>query len=311
MCGEQEYRTILASLWTEAVLYGLYFSLFAASVYILVQKNPNRRYLAVTIAMFVFTTGVTLAHFILILLTPINTTTGERHDAVPSAVLLLGTTVCNLAVVGYESRFYVFIREAFYGKASGDVMTQVALHKSAGQFSAAATILSLVLTIVTTSLIAVRIWLMARDIQKTMGRSAGSKYRTAIAIIVESGALYSASLILSFITGFFITVDSTIFAVFLNHTLSIAPTLVIVRVGMGQGFENVQDSAHSSGLQNMVSGSKAGTGTLSALHFRTMQETGSETSSIAEDEYASGNWQKQPAFLGEKEKAADNVGMVV
>ncbi|KAF9259992.1 hypothetical protein L218DRAFT_1055628 [Marasmius fiardii PR-910] len=81
-----------------------------------------------------------------------------------------------------------------------------------------------------------------------MGRSANARYNSIVAIIIESGLLYAASLVLDVVLGLAVDPD--------NHGLipfdvgpvmflmsGLAPTLIIVRVAYGKSVNSVQQMA--------------------------------------------------------------------
>ncbi|EEB92259.1 hypothetical protein MPER_09261 [Moniliophthora perniciosa FA553] len=93
--------------------------------------------------------------------------------------------------------------------------------------------LSMGTNIIVTALIAGRIWYIGHRTSKHLGKQHGAKYSRALAMIVESGALYSASLLILLIL-FAMKNDAQI--ILFNSTsqiVEIAPTLIIVRIGLG------------------------------------------------------------------------------
>ncbi|KAK7038418.1 hypothetical protein R3P38DRAFT_3475353 [Favolaschia claudopus] len=84
-----------------------------------------------------------------------------------------------------------------------------------------------------------RIWWVTRTQRAALGREFTSRYDTAIAIILESGAIYCFGIILQVIA--LSVQDSFPTAVYLTHgaigqVINIVPTLIIVRVGMGHSI---------------------------------------------------------------------------
>ncbi|KAF9255307.1 hypothetical protein L218DRAFT_967442, partial [Marasmius fiardii PR-910] len=52
-----------------------------------------------------------------------------------------------------------------------------------------------------------RIWWISREVRRLMGRSANARYNSTIAIIIESGLLYAAFLVLSVVLGLAVDPD--------------------------------------------------------------------------------------------------------
>ncbi|KAJ6606122.1 hypothetical protein DFH09DRAFT_1119346 [Mycena vulgaris] len=101
-------------------------------------------------------------------------------------------------------------------------------------------LLSIFTTVILMVLTAGRIWWIARTARTLLGRAVTSKYYTACAMILESGAIYCASAITFAAIGF--TLDpiySTTGAV-LGQLVGIAPTIIAVRVGLGLSIHNVE-----------------------------------------------------------------------
>ncbi|KAJ7429826.1 hypothetical protein B0H11DRAFT_1014935 [Mycena galericulata] len=88
---------------------------------------------------------------------------------------------------------------------------------------------------------------MARTARMLLGRTLTSKYYTACAMILESGAITCASAIAFAAIGF--TLDpiySTTGAV-LGQLVGIAPTIIAVRVGLGRSVDNVESFVAAHG----------------------------------------------------------------
>ncbi|TFY62718.1 hypothetical protein EVG20_g6599, partial [Dentipellis fragilis] len=91
-----------------------------------------------------------------------------------------------------------------------------------------------------------RIWFMARQLEMTLGKATGVRYRAAMSMIIESGLLITASQLAVTCTTFIDNVEiySYLISDIAQMLMIIAPTLIIVRVGMGQGFDSVVETAH-------------------------------------------------------------------
>ncbi|KAF9256572.1 hypothetical protein L218DRAFT_191657 [Marasmius fiardii PR-910] len=92
-----------------------------------------------------------------------------------------------------------------------------------------------------------RIWWISREVRRLMGRSANARYNSIVAIIIESGLLYAAFLVLNVVLGLAVDPDDyglIPFDVVPVVTLmsGLAPTLIIVRVAYGKSVNSVQQT---------------------------------------------------------------------
>ncbi|KAJ7463167.1 hypothetical protein FB451DRAFT_463347 [Mycena latifolia] len=98
--------------------------------------------------------------------------------------------------------------------------------------------LNLVTNFVTMALTAARIWWVTRTQRAVLGSDFTPRYNAAIAIILESGAIYCAGLIFQ-VVGLSVQGSKLISPpVYLSHgtigqLVNIVPTLIVVRVGLG------------------------------------------------------------------------------
>ncbi|KAA1475806.1 hypothetical protein DENSPDRAFT_883839 [Dentipellis sp. KUC8613] len=160
---------------------------------------------------------------------------------------LLAEAALGFAQANYSAKIYFIERQQTpqsEGKLPPGWLETV---ETANKLGTASGLLTLAVNTISTILIASRIWFMSRQLEKTMGTTAGVRYRAAISMIVESGLLISA---LQLITTCTILVSSSSIAFtdlisdICQILLVIAPTLIIVRVGMGRGFDSVVETAH-------------------------------------------------------------------
>ncbi|KAJ7735866.1 hypothetical protein DFH07DRAFT_967056 [Mycena maculata] len=102
-----------------------------------------------------------------------------------------------------------------------------------------------------------RIWYKKREALSVNGNTFRTRYSTAIAMILESGAIYCLSIILFVIAQYFVahgpSSGSQSTSVFFGVTaglwsqiVNIAPTLILVRVGMGH-CQWIQDPTPADG----------------------------------------------------------------
>ncbi|KAI3613045.1 hypothetical protein WG66_001575 [Moniliophthora roreri] len=106
-------------------------------------------------------------------------------------------------------------------------------------------------TLTLSIIIAGRIWWSSREPREIMGRGVNRRYRQAIAMIVESGFLYSATLIVD--VAFKQSVSTLGFGLDLFPLVAlmvgIAPTLIILRSSLGLSRSGIPDSRIFSALR--------------------------------------------------------------
>ncbi|TFK53453.1 hypothetical protein OE88DRAFT_1733375 [Heliocybe sulcata] len=144
-------------------------------------------------------------------------------------ILLLVVYIAS-AIVG----LYNFHQEAKYGN-----------HFTAGiaDFGTASFAISLALNILVTSLIAGRIYHLARQTRAVLPPRHAKQYMTIITIILESGALFTAAQVIFLAIWHQSIVNhatgaDAITAVMVAQIYCIVPTLIIVRVGSGKAYDD-------------------------------------------------------------------------
>ncbi|KAJ8073120.1 hypothetical protein PM082_019988 [Marasmius tenuissimus] len=101
---------------------------------------------------------------------------------------------------------------------------------------------NLIFNLVLTILTAGRIWWIGREVESLLGRAVHEKYSTVIAILLESGIIYPLAQLLNvvFVSAFQPNYKMPFNALPIVVTAaSIAPTLLTVRVALGQSVESV------------------------------------------------------------------------
>ncbi|KAJ7772239.1 hypothetical protein B0H16DRAFT_166486 [Mycena metata] len=129
----------------------------------------------------------------------------------------------------------------------GGILGIIPLSGTSERVATAACMLTIFCTnIIASSLAAGRIWWMSRRIARLQGRTnARRKYRDLTAIMLESGLIYPAALAISF--GIFVSPATSTTSVLIciavcYHIVGIAPTLIIVRVGLGVSTDGVEET---------------------------------------------------------------------
>ncbi|KDQ54339.1 hypothetical protein JAAARDRAFT_209447 [Jaapia argillacea MUCL 33604] len=156
---------------------------------------------------------------------------------VPIATLT-GTAVCSLLNTYAFSQLY-FIR--LYAPLSETLPPPKWETFMSFELTVVATENALITTtnILTTALIASRIWWMMGGLRTTLGGRATRKYRRVLTMVVESGGIYTMSIVvrLTFLYVFpddFFTVPEAI----VNQLTGITPTLLIVALGLRKSIDH-------------------------------------------------------------------------
>ncbi|KAA1475764.1 hypothetical protein DENSPDRAFT_853212 [Dentipellis sp. KUC8613] len=147
-------------------------------------------------------------------------------------VLLLAETALNSTQAYFAAKVYFLIR----GETPQNtrILQQVLFGMSGTieRVNTAADFLSLAVNLITTILIASRIWFMARQLEKTLGKKAGRGIWSFDINITASQFMLNPH-------------QQYLSICYVNQMLIvIAPTLIIVRVGMGRGFDSVVETLH-------------------------------------------------------------------
>ncbi|KAF7358176.1 hypothetical protein MVEN_00866000 [Mycena venus] len=135
------------------------------------------------------------------------------------------------------------------------------------------------------ALTAGRIWWIRRDVVGALEFSIVRTYDNVIAIILESGGIYCISLIMYLVAVSILTTDSLspvipIFRAVMTQVMNIAPTLIIVRAGLGLSTEsnktNSDQNRTTSQPFNIRPPGRVGHSTQSILSVSMIQSVGRE-----------------------------------
>ncbi|EJF60320.1 hypothetical protein DICSQDRAFT_63334, partial [Dichomitus squalens LYAD-421 SS1] len=150
---------------------------------------------------------------------------GRRYSIVVIPIIMpAATTVCAFLAVYNFSKI----------QPGESVFTSIITEWATALFS-----LSLATNVIITTLIASRIWALRRQASSTLGRRHTAKYTNAMTIIIESGAIYSASVMTLLILYCRRTNAQYIIYDTVAQVMAIVPTMIIMRVGLGISTEDV------------------------------------------------------------------------
>ncbi|KAJ6532137.1 hypothetical protein DFH09DRAFT_1182699 [Mycena vulgaris] len=238
----------ISQLWIGTFFYGIYFTLFCICIYILLRRPRslgNTVLIGTAIVLFTLSTVQVVINLVLgaVDLREIDIPFMRLQKA---ANLIYG--INNMIADGLVIyRCYSIWNNNLYVVSLPMILLIVTtvfgldLALPAKPFLA----LSLATNILVTAMTAGRIWWIYRTARVYLQADVQRRYVSAMSILVESGVLYSATvlayLILGAIPSAKILQPPTLQV--LNQIMGIAPTLIIVRVGLGVGVPSVQATA--------------------------------------------------------------------
>ncbi|KAJ7290479.1 hypothetical protein C8J57DRAFT_1275951 [Mycena rebaudengoi] len=235
----------ISQLWVGTFFYGIYFVLFCICMYILLHRPSSRGntvLLVTAIALFTFST--ILIVLILVLVTAeIEELASIPSDSIQNAAYIIYAINNSIADGLLIYRCYavwnhdwrVIVLPVMLLIASTACGLDVFLDATP-QFA-----VILATNFLATGLTAGRIWWISHHSRAYLGAAAQRRYASAIALIVESGMLYSATILAFLIVISFPSLSSTLEEPLLQivtQVMGIAPTLIIVRVGLGVTVED-------------------------------------------------------------------------
>ncbi|KZT60091.1 hypothetical protein CALCODRAFT_149740 [Calocera cornea HHB12733] len=267
----------LVGLFTSCVLYGLYVCLFFASLFILVSRRSNGHQngvlLASSIVLFIIITFMLGLSFSNVLDAFVYRSYGN-----PAAFLevpffwksltlqVLGLFICLFAdsillyrcwlIWGQSWQPMVPTGVLFLASIAMFIFTVVELSRTALYLPSDAPklyhgldaflVLTLVQNVLVTTLIAYRLW--RADLAVAAYRSA-STLLPVIWIIIESGLLYSATLLVFLVANFVDPWVSVIMSAMLCSMIGITFSSIIVRCGYGSWKHTIQTDPSSHNMQ--------------------------------------------------------------
>lgn len=191
------------------------------------------------VAFILFTTKLWLGDSVLVYRCYMVWTT-QRWIAMIPAFLLFVTMVFGYAQVGMSYKYYHAQLLAQASSSAADTARVININLWMYRLNTVATATSVATNIIVTVLVVYRIWRDTRQLAATFGSRATRRYDTAIVMIIESGALYTASLLAELISNN-VDGDAAYVANYVSDSLTamlvlIAPSLIIIRIGLNQGY---------------------------------------------------------------------------
>ncbi|KAF8816460.1 hypothetical protein BYT27DRAFT_7184006 [Phlegmacium glaucopus] len=231
----------------ETFLYGLYFILFIICIYVLLQRNKTIYWVlfASAIVMFSIATADIIYTYYLVFDKLFNG--GVSFDDLrPKYWLYVTNNVLADALLLYrcyaiwDCNIRVILGPIILliaGTACGYVF-EGSEHRRFS-FAWIYLTLTLILNVILTALTAARIGWFARNARLILGQSLLQRYNATIAILIESGLLYSLyiGLDLAMLNN---KVGHIILDAGLIQIVGIMPTLIIVQVGLGRAVHDLE-----------------------------------------------------------------------
>ncbi|ESK84951.1 hypothetical protein Moror_9233 [Moniliophthora roreri MCA 2997] len=152
----------------------------------------------------------------------------RKEVALPLLFLSFGTNVVGLAGSILES----------LGLQDSTNDANFALYERGAEVLAGYSITATVISSLLTLLTAGRIWYITHEARSMMGGQVRKRYNTLIAVMLESGIIYPTLMIIHLVLSN-TTMDINGYGSVVLYPVGIAPTLIIVRVGLGKSVEPV------------------------------------------------------------------------
>ncbi|KIK03242.1 hypothetical protein K443DRAFT_131477 [Laccaria amethystina LaAM-08-1] len=230
----------IAAVLFETFLYGIYFILFFIGVYLLLRKKRPLRWvlLASAVIMFSLATADIIYTYHLVF----NRLLARRltfTELFPKYMLFVTNNVLADSLLLYRCyvvwgfKKYIIIAPAIL-LIAGTVCGYTFEGASSILFNHAWIYLSMTfaLNVIATGLTAGKIWYLAHKAELILGEGLLRRYNTSIAILIESGIMYSVYIALDLAFQKNATAHAILDCGFIQ-IVGIMPTLIIVQVGLG------------------------------------------------------------------------------
>ncbi|KAF9479542.1 hypothetical protein BDN70DRAFT_688951 [Pholiota conissans] len=238
-----------AAVLFEVFLYGIYSTLFAICIRVLLKNKRTTQRILLACAMIMFslaTVDVVLELSFLFWFVVKNDTIPDPDLHFKFLIYITSNVIADSLVIYrchavWNRSKRVIILPCFLlicGSACGYGF--IAVSKEEYRFRkllVAFLFTTVTLNLLVTVLMAGRIWWIARKARSILGPGLSSKYNTMIGIIVESGVIYSIYVVLD------VVFPDLILDAGLAQVVGIVPTLIIVQIGLGRNATDVDTSA--------------------------------------------------------------------
>jgi hypothetical protein len=233
----------------EVFLYGVYSTLFAICLRVLLRnkKTTQKLLLACALVMFALATiDVVLELSFLFWFVVKGKNIPEANLHFKSLIYITSNVIADSLVIYrchsvWNNSKRIIVLPAFLllaGSACG--YAYIGLSDEEYRFRQllnAFLFTTVTLNLLVTILMASRIWWIARKARTILGPGLAKKYHTLIAIVIESGVIYSIYVVLD------VVFPGLILDAGLAQVVGIVPTLIIVQIGLGRDSHDVDTTA--------------------------------------------------------------------
>ncbi|KAF8154713.1 hypothetical protein B0H34DRAFT_717555 [Crassisporium funariophilum] len=238
-----------AAVIFEVFLYGIYSTLFAICIRVLLKNKRTTQKVLLACAMTMFALATVdvvleLSFLFWFVVKKNNIPEPDLHFKfliyITSNIIADSLVIYRCHAVWNNSKRVIVLPCLLLlcGSASG--YTFIGLSSEEYRFRqllVAFLFTTVTLNMLVTVLMAGRIWWIARKARSILGPGLSSKYNTMIAIIVESGVIYSIYVVLD------VVFPDLILDAGLAQVVGIVPTLIIVQIGLGRDAHDVDTTA--------------------------------------------------------------------
>ncbi|KAJ6469248.1 hypothetical protein C8R45DRAFT_1016475 [Mycena sanguinolenta] len=251
MTEQTELWYAVSQLWVGTFFYGIYVVLFSICIYILLRRpfsRGNTVLIVTAIALF------TLATIQVVLDLVLGAVTLGDSDIPYSRLQNAGVIIYAINNVIADGlviyRCYTIWDNNVY-VVSLPIVLLIVTTVFGVDFSLPTDpffAFTLGTNILVTAMTAGRIWWTFRAARSYMQPDLRRRYISAMSILVESGMLYSATVLVYLILGAIPITEILCTPIFtmLTQVVGIAPTLIIVRVGLGTSVSSVNVTAKTA-----------------------------------------------------------------
>ncbi|KAJ7138066.1 hypothetical protein C8R44DRAFT_766767 [Mycena epipterygia] len=242
---------LISHMWVGSFFYGIYLVLFSICMYILLRRPRNiSNTILLATAISLFTLSSIQAIFNIILGSADIDGIDVPYDNIAMAndMIYVANNVLADGLVIY--RCYIIWNHNIYV-----VILPIMLLIVTSIFGWDILLplppffeLSLATNVLVTGLTAGRIWWICRQARTYLKTDMQKRYVSSIAIVVESGVIYSASVLTYLILGAIpsASVAQNPVVEMLGQLVGIVPTLIIVRVGLGLSVQSIESTVSAA-----------------------------------------------------------------
>jgi len=242
---------LISHMWVGSFFYGIYLVLFSICMYILLRRPrniSNTILLATAISLFTLSSIQAIFNIILGSADIDGIDIPYENIAMANDMIYVANNVLADGLVIY--RCYIIWNHNIY-----IVILPIILLIVTSIFGWDILLplppffeLSLATNVLVTGLTAGRIWWICRQARTYLKTDMQKRYVSSIAIIVESGVIYSASVLTYLILDAIPSTRETPIPIVevLAQLVGIVPTLIIVRVGLGLSVQSIESTVSAA-----------------------------------------------------------------